>query len=92
MNPWKIFWSTFAIVFLAELGDKTQIAAFSLAAAKGSVWAVFLGAGLALVAATFVAVTFGHALARRVPERTLRTVAAGLFLATGAWLFYKLLS
>ena len=56
---WKILASTFGVVFLAELGDKTQLATFGVAAASGSgKWSVFVGSALALVASSAIAVIF----------------------------------
>jgi putative Ca2+/H+ antiporter (TMEM165/GDT1 family) len=79
----KLFLSTFVIVFLAELGDKTQIAGFSIAAERGNVLSVIIGAGLALTAATLVAVLAGHLIARYVPKKALKIISGLLFLATG---------
>ncbi len=80
---WKLLASTFVAIFLAELGDKTQLATFSLAAGAGSRWSVFLGASLALVAASAVAVLAGEAVSRAVPLHWLRRAAGALFLVLG---------
>ncbi len=90
MTRLKLFFSTFAVVFLAELGDKTQIASFSIAAEGGSVLSVIIGAALALTAATLVAVVAGHLIARFVPKKALKIVSGLLFLATGAYLLISL--
>jgi len=87
----RLFFSTFAIVFLAELGDKTQIASFSLAAQGSSVLSVIIGACLALTAATLVAVIAGHLIARFVPKKALKIVSGLLFLATGTYLLVSLI-
>ena len=79
---WKLFASTFAAVFLAEMGDKTQLATMSLAAG-GSRWAVFAGAALALVATSAVAVLAGEAVSRLVPPVWIRRAAGALFLVLG---------
>jgi putative Ca2+/H+ antiporter (TMEM165/GDT1 family) len=79
---WKLFASTFAAVFLAEMGDKTQLATMSLAAG-GSRWAVFAGAALALVATSAVAVLAGEAVSRLVPPIWIRRGAGALFLVLG---------
>ena len=79
---WKLFASTFAAVFLAEMGDKTQLATMSLAAG-GSRWAVFAGAALALVATSAVAVLAGEVVSRLVPPIWIRRGAGALFLALG---------
>jgi putative Ca2+/H+ antiporter (TMEM165/GDT1 family) len=91
MTRVKLFFSTFAVVFLAELGDKTQIASFSIAADKGNVLSVVIGAASALTAATFMAVVAGHLIARFVPKKGLKIVSGLLFLATGAYLLVSLI-
>ena len=81
---WKLLLSTFGAIFLAELGDKTQIATLSLAAGGSSRWAVFLGSALALIATSAIAVLAGEALSRYVSPHWLRRAAGLLFLALGA--------
>jgi putative Ca2+/H+ antiporter (TMEM165/GDT1 family) len=81
---WKLFVSTFGAIFLAELGDKTQIATLSLAAGGSSRWAVFLGSALALIATSAVAVLAGEAVSRFVSPLWLRRAAGALFLVLGA--------
>lgn len=81
---WKLLASTFGVVFLAELGDKTQLATLSLAAGGSSRWAVFLGSALALVATSAIAVIAGEALSRVIPPIWLRRGAGALFLVLGA--------
>lgn len=83
--------TTFALIFLAELGDKTQLAVLAMAS-KGSPWAVFIGAGAALLASTMLAVLLGCALPRLIPEsatRVLHYIAGGLFIVVGAWTIWK---
>jgi putative Ca2+/H+ antiporter (TMEM165/GDT1 family) len=80
---WKLFASTFAAVFLAELGDKTQLATLSLAAGSRSKWMVFAGSALALVATSAIAVLGGEALARVVPPVWIKRAAGALFLVLG---------
>jgi putative Ca2+/H+ antiporter (TMEM165/GDT1 family) len=81
-----IFVSTFIVVFVAELGDKTQIAAFSLAAKHGDLLSVSIGAALALICSSLLAVLFGHRLANVLPERVLRIASGVVFVGTGVWL------
>ncbi len=58
---WKILSTVFAAVFIAELGDKTQLATMLFAADKEvSKWTVFLGASLALVVASAIATNLRH--------------------------------
>jgi putative Ca2+/H+ antiporter (TMEM165/GDT1 family) len=81
---WKLFGSTFVAIFLAELGDKTQLATFSLAAsAPTSRLVVFAGAALALVATSALGVLLGDVVARFVPPHYLRKAAGVLFVALG---------
>ncbi|MBI3178648.1 MAG: TMEM165/GDT1 family protein [Deltaproteobacteria bacterium] len=81
---WKLFASTFAAIFVAEIGDKTQLATLSLASGGSSRWPVFLGAALALVATSASAVVFGEGLSRVIPPIWLRRGAGVLFLILGA--------
>jgi putative Ca2+/H+ antiporter (TMEM165/GDT1 family) len=76
------------MIFVAELGDKTQLATLSLAASAGQRWPVFLGASLALVATSGIAVLLGGALSNWFPEQWIRKAAGVVFLAMG--LFYLL--
>lgn len=85
---WKLLFSTFGLVFLAELGDKTQLATLSLAASGRSRLMVFAGAALALVATSAIAVLAGEALARAVPPHWIRRAAGVAFLAMGAWFLF----
>lgn len=80
-----LFLSTFVLVFLAELGDKTQIASFSMAVKHGSLFSVILGGGLALVTSSFIAVTLGYKLAAKLPKNLLSIISGVLFLATGIY-------
>lgn len=80
---WKLFASTFGAVFLAELGDKTQLATLSLAAGGRSRWVVFAGSALALVATSAIAVLAGEALARAVPPIWIKRAAGALFVVLG---------
>lgn len=83
---WKILITTFGMVFLAELGDKTQLATFSFAAESKSPAAVFLGAAGALCLTSLIAVIFGSAISRIVPAAYLRNAAGGLFVLLGLWM------
>ena len=81
---WRLLFSTFGLVFLAELGDKTQLATLSLAATGRSRLLVFAGAALALVLTSAIAVLAGEALARVVPPVWIRRVAGAAFVVMGA--------
>lgn len=76
----RIFASTFLTIFLAELGDKTQVTTLLMTAESHSPWVVFAGAGSALVLTSLLGVSLGNWLAKRVPPRTLE-ISAGILLA-----------
>lgn len=83
----KLFFSTFLLIFLAELGDKTQLAAMArTATAESAKWTVFSAAAAALVLSTLIAVLIGSALARVIPDHVIRMAAAVLFILFGALL------
>ena len=79
----KTLLATFGLIFLAELGDKTQFAALCLSADRHSRLAVFLGASLALVTSALLAVLLGAFLARCFPPHIVKTVAGILFIVMG---------
>ena len=85
---WKIFMATFWLVFLAELGDKTQLAVMLQSAVHGR-WVVFLAASLALVLSTLLGVYFGGWISRMVSERLIHGVGGVLFLVFGLLMLYS---
>ena len=82
----SVFLATFSTVFLAELGDKTQLAALLLSAESGRPVIVFLGASLALICSSLVGVLLGRWLARFIPAQMLERLAGILMVALGLWL------
>ena len=78
----KALLSTFGVVFLAEMGDKTQLATMALAAGS-SRWSVFLGAAAALIATSAVAVLAGEIVARHVDPAWIHRAAGALFIVLG---------
>jgi putative Ca2+/H+ antiporter (TMEM165/GDT1 family) len=86
---WKVFLSTFTAIFIAEMGDKTQLATMSLAAGT-SRWAVFAGSATALVAASAIGVVVGGGIARVIPPIWIQRTAGLIFVVMGvAFLFGK---
>jgi len=75
---------TFGLVFLAELGDKTQLTTMMLAAQSRTPAAVFVGGACALVLSSVLAVVFGEAITRLIPPSMIRTGAAVAFIGLGA--------
>jgi putative Ca2+/H+ antiporter (TMEM165/GDT1 family) len=83
---WKAFGSVFITVFLAEIGDKTQLATMLFAAdAKSNKWIIFAGSALALILAAAIGVLVGAQIERFVSPRTLKIVAGIGFIAIGVW-------
>jgi putative Ca2+/H+ antiporter (TMEM165/GDT1 family) len=82
----KIIATVFASVFLAELGDKTQLATLLFAADQAvSKLAVFVAASAALVVATGIGVLAGGFVAQHVSPTMLKYVAGAGFIAIGLW-------
>ena len=88
VSAWKVFTSTFVTIFLAELGDKTQMSTLLMSAEFHNPWVIFAGAGVALVFTTLIGVWVGQWLSARLSPRTL-DIAAGIMLALiSAWLVW----
>ncbi|MFQ6539125.1 MULTISPECIES: TMEM165/GDT1 family protein [Aphanothece] len=86
-SSWGVaFITTFTTVFLAELGDKTQLAALLLSAQSGQPVLVFVGASLALICSSLVGVLLGRWLAGVMPAQQLERLAGILMVALGLWL------
>ena len=82
----KVFFTVFAAVFIAELGDKTQLATMLFAADKEvSKWTVLLGASAALVVATAIGVIAGTLLSEFINEKYLNYLAGAGFILIGAF-------
>lgn len=86
----KAFLLVFGSVFLAELGDKTQLATLLFAARDGaSRWTVFAASACALIATSALGVLAGAALGERLDPRLLQRAAGLGFLALGAWTLWR---
>ena len=86
---WNQFLTAFTAIFLAELGDKTQMAVITLSASTRKPQAVFLGGSLALVLLTGIGTAAGEVVTRCVPAGILSKMAAVLFVAIGIWTWFK---
>jgi putative Ca2+/H+ antiporter (TMEM165/GDT1 family) len=80
---WQTVLATFSAIFLAEMGDKTQLTAVTMAASTRQPLAVFLGAALALVAVSGIGVAVGGALGTHLPVTWIKRAAALVFIAIG---------
>lgn len=87
-SQWKIFGSTFVTIFLAELGDKTQVATLLMSADSHAPWVVFTGAATALVSTSLIGVLIGHWLSSRVSPQTLDRAAGVMLAFISLWLFW----
>jgi putative Ca2+/H+ antiporter (TMEM165/GDT1 family) len=86
----KVLLTVFVAVFIAELGDKTQLATLLFAADKeASKWTVFLGASSALIVAAGIAVLAGGVISQFISERYLRYLAGIGFIGIGIWTLAK---
>ena len=79
----RVLLTTFGIIFLAEMGDKTQLAAMTMSAQTKKPWAVFLGASLALAAVSALGVIVGATLGNYLPLEWIKRVAAVAFIVIG---------
>ena len=82
------FWAAFGALFLAEMGDKTQLAVITLAANTRSPVAVFLGAALALTLVSLLGVAVGTVLGNYLPEKLLHRIAATAFILIGVLMLF----
>ena len=89
MSAWRLFGSTFGVIFLAELGDKTQLATLALSASSDSRWVVFVAAASALVLTSAMGVLAGEAVTQVVPAIWIQRGAGASFVALGAFLLLR---
>ena len=86
----KILATVFGTIFLAELGDKTQLATLLFAAREGSSLAtIFIAASSALVAATAIGVVAGAVVSNYIDPRYLSYIAGTGFILVGVWTICK---
>ena len=81
--------STFITIFIAELGDKTQLATLTMSGTSNKPLAVFLGSSSALVLASLVGALAGGSISNFVPEIILKSIASITFFIIGIKLFIK---
>ncbi len=86
---WKLAATAFGILFLAELGDKTQLAVFSLAAQHKAPGTVFVGASLALVVVTLLGAYLGGFISSIIPARYVHLGAGTLFILLGLGMLWQ---
>lgn len=87
---YKVLATVFAAVFIAELGDKTQLATMLFAADREvSKLTVFIGASLALIVASGIGVLAGSVMSQYISEKQLHYIAGVGFIAIGLWTLLK---
>lgn len=89
---WTVFSSTFITIFLAEMGDKTQLVTLLMSAESQSPWIVFLGAAMALISTSLLGVIVGYWLSKKLSPKTLDLAVAILLLFITGWLISDVLS
>jgi putative Ca2+/H+ antiporter (TMEM165/GDT1 family) len=80
---WKIFIATFSTIFLAELGDKTQIAAIIMTSKTNKPLTVFIGSMIAFAVITIIGVAFGGVLTKVIPIHLIKALSAVAFITVG---------
>ena len=80
---WKVLLTTFGVIFLAEMGDKTQLAAMTMAAQTKKPWAVLVGASVALAVVSALGVVVGALLSQYVPLEWIKRASAVAFIIIG---------
>jgi Ca2+/H+ antiporter, TMEM165/GDT1 family len=86
---WQVLLVTFTTLFIAEMGDKTQLAVFSLVTESKAPLSVFLGASIALAVVTLIGVLFGGIVTRLVPPHYLKIGAGVLFVGIGVYTLWE---
>lgn len=85
----QVMLSTFVVIFLAELGDKTQVSTLAFSSKSASPLSVFIGAALALVCTTLIATVLGGVLGKVLPEKLIKIAAALVFIGFGIYTFIQ---
>lgn len=85
---WKTLVTAFFLVFLAELGDKTQLSTMLLASKSDSIWLVFAGASAALILSSLLGVFLGSFVNKHIPELYIQIGSGVAFLIVGVLLLF----
>ena len=86
----SIFFTTFTTIFIAELGDKTQIATLMLSAESGKPIIVFLGSSLALICSSIVGVLIGKWLSKKISPSKFALFTGALMILISVFLAYDI--
>ena len=85
------FWTVTVAFFIAEMGDKTQLATIALAVEYNSIFFVWYGTTIGMMISNAIGIIFGVVMGKRIPERTIKWAASMIFIAFGCWGLYDTL-
>lgn len=85
---WRLFGTTFATLFVAELGDKTQLACMMLTAKSRAPWTVFAGSALALVLVSLLGVILADFICNYIDPAIIKKIASVGFIIVGVLIFF----
>ena len=85
----RVLLTTLGVIFLAEMGDKTQLAAMTMAAQTKKPWAVFIGASAALITVSAIGVVVGATLGNYIPLEWVKRIAAVAFIVIGVLMLFN---
>ena len=85
----QTFITTFTAVFIAELGDKTQIATLLLSADTGKPLYVFIAAAIALILSSLIGVILGTYISSKISQRTFNNAAGGIMILISVYIFFN---
>ncbi|WP_066382762.1 TMEM165/GDT1 family protein [Anabaena sp. CA = ATCC 33047] len=87
-SPFVVFGTTFITIFLAEIGDKTQLSTLLMSAESHSPWIVFLGSAAALITTSLLGVLLGSWISKQLSPKTLDKSAGVMLLFIAVMLFW----
>lgn len=90
-SVWMVLGTTFITIFLAEIGDKTQLSTLLMSAESHAPWLVFLGSGTALVTTSLLGVLLGGFIASKLSPKTVEKSAGVMLLLISVMLFWDVL-
>ncbi|AFY44750.1 TMEM165/GDT1 family protein [Nostoc sp. PCC 7107] len=90
-SAFVVFSTTFVTIFLAEIGDKTQLSTLLMSAESHAPWLVFLGSGAALITTSLLGVLLGSWISNRLSPKTVEKSAGVMLLLISVMLFWDVL-
>jgi putative Ca2+/H+ antiporter (TMEM165/GDT1 family) len=88
IDMWKTIISAFILVFLAELGDKTQLTTMILSSKSKSIWPTFIGSAAALIVSSLIGVLAGSVINKHIPESYIQSISGIVFIVFGILLIF----